>query len=262
MTDEIATLLAQKFISRRDAKAIQMSNGDYRLHTADGKREGPRLGWKMGDIRAHISGERTYGHYILGTDDQCKLFAFDIDLEKTGFVPVGPEWTDFRSIEDLRGEWLNRRSPYRSWLKYQFRNLGERLARGIHRELEIPTTVAYSGGKGVHVYGFTGLMAAADVREGANIVLEALGEFELAKGQHFYKHSDTDPESGFPNLSIEVFPKQQSLDGKDLGNLMRLPLGKNMKSTDPTFFLDLRAPQGEMQQRDAIEALTATDAWA
>lgn len=262
MSDEIESLLAKKFIARRDAKAIQMANGEYHLHTADGKRESARLGWRMGDLRAHVSKEQTFGHYILDQDDQCKLFAFDIDLEKSGFVPVGPDWTDFRPLADLRSEWLVRTSAYRSWFKYQFHTLAHKLAGAVHHELGLPCAVAYSGGKGVHVYAFTGLISARDAREGAEIVLDSVGDFELVKGQHFYKHKNADPETGFPNLSIEVFPKQTSLDGKDLGNLMRLPLGRNKKSNDPTFFMDMRAPMGEMVKRDPIEALTNANPWA
>ena len=262
MSDDVASLLASKFIARRDAKAIQKSNGEYHLHTVDGKRDGERLPWKMGDLRAHLAGQATYGHYLLAQDDRAKLFAFDIDLEKSGTLPFGSDWTDFREVEDLRGAWLDRRNPGRSWIKYQFRKMAHKLASAVRTELDLPCTVAYSGGKGVHVYGFTGLMSAADVREGANIVLDSLGEFELKKGEHFFKHKDTQPESGYPNLSIEVFPKQKSLDGKDLGNLMRLPLGRNLKSNDPTFFIDMRAPMGDMIQRDPMDALTAMDPWA
>lgn len=262
MPDDLPTLLATKFIARRDAKAIQLADGRYNLHTADGHREGARLPWKMGDIRAHLARERTYGHYLLDPEGHCKLFAFDIDLEKSGTVAVDADWTDFQPVPDLRASWLDRRWPGRSWIKFQFRSLAHKLAGAVHHELGIPCAVAYSGGKGVHVYGFTGLKNASDVRDGAEIALDLVGGFTPHRGEHVYKATDQDPETGFPNFTIEIFPKQRGLEGKDLGNLMRLPLGRNMKSPkDPTFFIDMRAPLGEFIQRDPTEALTYANPW-
>ena len=37
----------------------------------------------------------------------------------------------------------------------------------------------------------------------------------------------------FHNFHVEVFPKQRSLEGKDLGNLVQtMPLGKNLPYTE------------------------------
>jgi hypothetical protein len=58
-----------------------------------------------------------------------------------------------------------------------------------------------------------------------------------------------------------VYPKQASLAGKDLGNLLRLPLGRNNKSKDPTFFMDMTAPLAEMRPVDPEWALTTTSPW-
>ena len=41
------------------------------------------------------------------------------------------------------------------------------------------------------------------------------------------------------NLTVEIFPKQASMKDKDLGNMVRLPLGRNKKNPkDPCFFID------------------------
>jgi hypothetical protein len=146
-------------------------------------------------------------------------------------------------------------------MKLQFKQMAHMLMRAIHEELELPCAAAYSGGKGVHVYAFTGKIPAVEAREGAQIVLDSLDCFKATRGTNFFKHKDEDPESGFPNLSIEVFPKQGSLDGKDLGNLMRLPLGRNLKSKDPTFFIDMTSPLGQMVPADPVWALTTSDPW-
>jgi hypothetical protein len=274
LSDTLANLFAKKFIARPDAKAIQVSDGSWRLHTVDGKPKSARLPWTRPDILAHIAGQRSFGHYLLNGDNTCKLFAFDIDLEKfdpdkedRGWLPVEPlgtpmdPWQTYYEVLDLRSAWLERAHPGRTYMKYQFKVMAQMLMKAIHEQLAIPCAATYSGGKGVHVYGFTGPIPAADAREGIQIVLDSLGCFQAVRGENFYKHVEKDPALGFPNLSIETFPKQGSLEGKDLGNLMRLPLGRNLKSQDPTFFIDMTTPIAEMRPVDPEWALTTDNPW-
>lgn len=280
MSVELANLLAKNFIARRDVKAIQFSNGAWSPHQEYNpetrKHDGARIPWSRPDLEAHITAEKTFGHYLLDTDSTCKLFAFDIDLEKAGWMEDNlevagwlPNWPTaedpysgpFGEVKDLRSAWLDRKNPNRPFMKLQFKQIAHMLMRAIHEELELPCAAAYSGGKGIHVYAFTGKIPAVEAREGAQIVLDSLDCFKATRGTNFFKHKDEDPESGYPNLSIEVFPKQGSLDGKDLGNLMRLPLGRNLKSKDPTFFIDMTSPLGQMVPADPIWALTTNDPW-
>ena len=269
MSQEVANLLARMFIARPDVKAIQHSNGAWSPHTDDGTRDGARIPWRREDLNAHLEGVRTFGHYILNPESQCKLFAFDIDLEKNSLPTAStPGYTGHYPDEegnlyefDAREAWRDRAHPSRKWSKYQLKMMASLLMKAIYEELELPCAVAYSGAKGVHVYAFTGLIDATEAREGAQIVLDSIGNFEATRGTNFYKWKDSDPTTGYPNLSIEVFPKQNSLDGKDLGNLMRLPLGRNLKSADPTFFVDMRTAMSEMQPVDPIWALTTRNPW-
>lgn len=267
MSDQVANLLAKHFIARPDVKAIQHSDGSWSPHTTTRKKDGPRIPWRREDLNQHLEGSQTFGHYILNQDSKCKLFAFDIDLEKndeeTGFVG---QWYDSATEQvhefDAREAWLDRAHPSRNWSKYQLKMMASILMKAIYEELEVPVAAAYSGGKGVHVYAFTGLIDAAEAREGAQIVLDSVGEFKATRGTNFFKWKDPDPIRGYPNLSIEVFPKQASLDGKDLGNLLRLCLGRNRKSTDPTFFIDMRTPMAEMKPVDPEWALTTRNPWS
>jgi hypothetical protein len=262
--EDLSVLIAKRFIQRRDAKARQGTNGEYYLHTTDGKRESPRVPWKMADIRDHLNGKVTYGHYLLDSESKCRLFAFDIDLMDQGWIPteVDEEGGPAKYIEaSPRAIWQNRKHPGRPWMKYQFRTLAEKIAAVASKDLELPVAVAYSGCKGLHVYCFHEPMDAEKSRKGAELVLETLGEFELFRGSNFYRHSDQDCYTGYPNLSVEVFPKQTSLEGKDLGNLMRLPLGRNLKTTDPTFFVDCTRRPNELLPTDAIRALTTGNPW-
>lgn len=284
MSDILANLIARHFIARSDVKAIQFKNGSWAPHNeynpSTGKHDGPHIPWRREDLNSHLSGSSTYGHYLLNPDSQCKIFAFDIDLEENkpegSPRPFQGYWPEFCTTPEICGEncetkihefnpreaWLDRAHPSRSWTKYQLKTVASQLMKAVYEELELPCAAAYSGGKGVHVYAFTGPISAADAREGARIVLDSVGGWAPSRGDNFFRSTEVDAITGFPNLSIEVFPKQNSLDGKDLGNLMRLPLGRNLKSSDPTFFIDMRTPMGEMKPVDPIWALTTSNPWA
>lgn len=270
-------MIAMRFIARRDVKAIQHKDGSWSPHTKTGRSDGERIPWGRADINAHLDKTSTFGHYLLNTDSTTKLFAFDIDLEK--YNPLKPDekyyypegWgqdplgsgepgdpkPSYEPIEfDPRTDWQNRSHPSRGWLKYQLKAVAHELLASIDRELELPCAAAYSGGKGVHVYGFTGQVDAGEAVEAASIVLDALGHYRASRGMNFYKDTNTDILRGFQNICIEVFPKQTSLNEDGLGNLMRLPLGRNLKSIDPTFFLDMTAPLGIMAPVNPLHALT------
>ena len=284
---DLAGLLAKMFIARKDVKAVQTAaRGEYMpvQHCTECGRafcghETPKVRepWVRADIDAHLNKQHTYGHYLLNEDNKCKLFAFDLDLDKPDLyqsldpVPV-PRYLDEQGNEvefNPREAWLNRAHPARAQMKYQLKVIAHALASRILTELEIPTAVTYTGAKGLHVYGFTGLMSASDVREGARIVLDSLAETQLGpvsavKGDCFFRFDNQDANEGQPNITIEVFPKQDNLGGKDLGNLMRLPLGRNLKNPkDPTFFVDMTSPLNEIVPLDPVYALTdaSTNPW-
>lgn len=294
MSEEMAALIAKRFIQRRDVKARQSGDGSYHPVTncpggSCTHENDSRLPFRMSDIMSHLNREQTFGHYLVDQEDKCKLFAFDIDLEKNidptprdpeGFTGVWCELPDISLIPDeitderwqelvkyhgfdARESWADRAHPSRAWVKMQLRVIAEKLSSTIKQEFDLPVACAYSGSKGLHVYGFTGSVPAHEAREAAELVLNLIGEFQAHRGASFFKTIDQTPLRGFPNLSIEVFPKQVTLDGKDLGNLMRLPLGRNMKTKDPTFFLDQRAPLGQIAPHpDPISLLKNGNPWS
>lgn len=283
MSDELVALIAKRFIQRRDVKAVQFSNGAY-SPDKELKNLGSHapLGFKVQHLRDHLAGTATYGHYLLDAESKARLFAFDIDLMKTGSFVKVPDWSQMPpelegNIEaqnkwidsqfivtdgiNPREIWLDRRAlDARNWYKLQFGQLARTFTKVIREDLGLPCAAAYSGAKGIHVYGFTGEMPAMEVRAAANLVLEIMDCWEPLRGVHTFKHRVTDPSMGYPSMSVEVFPKQDNLDGKDLGNLMRLPLGRNQKSADPTFFLDLTSPAGQMiPHSDPVKLLETGD---
>lgn len=282
----LANLFAKTFISRPDVKAFQRPNGDWYPMRERITRE---------DLIKHITGQTSMGHYLASTENRVKFFAFDIDLEeakipgKTMTWPEGryypmpikildrPEsasnWENFVD-GDPRAAWEN---PYRpqyveTFLIYQMRRMAHILATTAEGMLGYRTMVTYSGHKGVHVYVLLdGAFEASDAREAAVMVLDQTNRFELLRGKNFYKHRaiEDDPVRDMPQLSVEIFPKQDTVTDKEkqLGNLMRLPLGRNMKVPDGVEhylpqFLDVRHRMTEFKERDPIEALTISDQWA
>lgn len=264
---ELQDLLIARFISRADAYAIQESNGKW--HPARSARaEDPNsqlLPWTREALQAHIDGTITCGHYMLGHDSSVNLIAFDIDLATDGILPYSYDENGRPAAfirTNVRDVWHDRASIHRAWLKVQLRSLSHKIASIVRRELEIPVAVAYSGNKGVHVYGFTGNLPAADARVAANLVMEAIGTFKITHGSFLWEDTLEDPYASFAMLTVEVFPKQDEVSNDGFGNLMALPLGVNRKHPeDPKFFIDMRAPMEVMSPVDPIWALSTPDPW-
>lgn len=274
--DKLANLFARTFISRPDVKAFQRTNGDW----YPVRERITRL-----DLAKHIRGETSMGHYLVGLNGTVKFFAFDIDLEEAkpdrsiyypmpiSIDPSNTEWSEWRD-GNPRGAWENPdRPPYvEKFLIYQMRTMAHLLATTAEQMLGYRTLVTYSGHKGVHVYVILDEPTeAAMAREAAVMVLDQTDRFELLRGKNFFKHRVKfgDPVQDMPQLSVEIFPKQDSVEDKEkkLGNLMRLPLGRNLKVPNGVKhyvpqFLDVRHRMTEFKERDPIEALTISDQWA
>lgn len=266
MTTAVTDLLASKFIARKDVKAIQKGSA-YMPVTTDGKVDSPRIKWSRNDLDAHVAGDRSYGHYLVSADNKCKLFAFDIDLNKSATwlgIEADGTWSDMEPKQcNPREAWLHPKAPdnLRRFLTSQLREVAEDLARTTIDVLGLPVAVAYSGNKGVHVYGFTGLEQAEDVYQAAQEVISFSGHYESLRGKNFYRPADRSLKQGNEAVEIEVFPKQGNLDGKDLGNLMRLPLGVHAKSRREAYFVDCASPIDSMPSLDPVRALEGTNPW-
>lgn len=265
LAKSLAKIFAKDFIARPEIMAVQTADGEYRP-TRDTRTKEIHEGFSMAALVSHLQGERTLGHYMTSAEDRVKLFALDIDLNTTGQLPQGKFGANYINWQpcDPRAAWMSRKQGAgRDITKYQMRMIGHQFARIIHDELGIRVAVAYSGSKGLHVYGFTGPTTAERARRGARIVIEMAG-WTLSRGQNIFSPppNPDDLDNDFSNFNIEIYPKQDSVEGKDLGNLMRLPLGVNLKSPkDRAFFVDLRSAMTDLRPMDPFEALTTADPW-
>jgi hypothetical protein len=243
-TDLIKSI-GTRFIERRDVKAVQGEGIPW---------QPIREKFTLQDFEDHIAGKRTFGHYLVSPEGNAKLFAFDIDLDKTGVyytedIPNAPE------VEcNPRDVWLDPNHPGRWTMKFQLRCVAEALAAKVNRLIGIPVAVAYSGGKGLHVYGFTGSKPAPVVRTLALGVMEEMFSWQPTRGENFWKH--TDP-GVMPNITIEVFPKQDTVGEDGFGNLMALPLGIHKLTGQRKYFCRLTGPiEDGWSEMNPINALS------
>lgn len=224
-TKEIAKLLAGALIERRDVRAVQRPNGSYNPE---------RSPWQLQDVIDHIEGKATYGHYVVSAENTCRIFAFDIDLMKSGHY-IDIEAEAWRECEP-REVWAGEESAAKADLRAQLFCMAAGLASRVRTVLDIQCLVTYSGSKGLHVYGLLDRGTPAhEAREAAILVLDSFGCFVPSRGKNFYRHEDD-----YRALEVEVYPKQDAVrDGDGLGNLLRLPLGRNLKTGDEGFFVTL-----------------------
>lgn len=151
------------------------------------------------DVRDHFAGRRTYGIYLMQADGLVRIGVIDVDLRK-----------------DLRQKALD--SARRGEIRRELAYLLERLP-ALAREQGLGCIVEFSGSKGYHFwFPFDGPVEPAPVRAVMQDLVSRIA----------------------PDLScfgMEVFPKQDSLSGKGLGNLVKLPLGMHRLSGKPSRFL-------------------------
>lgn len=242
----LTDLIASRFIARTDCYAVQRPDGSYNPVNSPITRS---------VVEDHLQGNATYGHYLIGPNNEAKFFCFDIDLKTKGEYWIRPDlalmpeeigtatpeadaWYD-QNLQgpyevDPRHAWKSRDPYSRPYFKERFRYLGEILTSTIS-DFDIPTCMTYSGHKGIHVYGFTGKADAGLIRGIANEVLHKTQIFKAGKGSNFFD----DATGEFPGLELELFPKQDKVESGHYGNLMRIEFGVNLKSpNDPCFVVN------------------------
>ena len=266
-TDEekaLGTLLRDRFFQRRDVIATHTGG-----HWHPVERE-----LKGSDLLRHLNGDVALGTYLLDRDNNCRFYTLDLDLEKPdpkngisyysyiGDVdalaammsrPAGEPVKMLEAECNPREVWNDLNSPLRPWLAMTMRMLAEGLARRIRRTQSLPVAVVASGGKGMHVHVYCGERPANIARAMANAVFSAWLDEESGeelfqrKSSFQWKHTL----ECYAHISIEVFPKQDTISDDGFGNLVRLPLGYHPVTKRPSYFVDLssdpvRLPAAEL----------------
>ena len=150
------------------------------------------------DLRGHLDGTATLGIYLLDAESHVRTAALDADL-----------------IPALRDPKRSRKAA--GTVRAELNFLARRL-RSLARERGISPVIEFSGGKGYHFWFlFSRPVPAANARR-------------LLTGLAGAVSGDL---SAF---SLEVFPKQDRLSGKGLGNLVKLPLGVHRMSGRRSWF--------------------------
>ncbi len=161
------------------------------------------------ELEEHLAGRKTYGIYLLQSDARVRTALIDMDLAAR-----------FRqgrvSAED-------RRLIYRE-REYLFQRIRE-----ISGEADTRPLIEFSGGKGYHFWYFFDPPKEANL---ARAFLECIRQTLAGDVSTFH---------------LEVFPKQDSLSGKGLGNLVKLPLGIHRLTGKRSYFIDCADRSTEAQ---------------
>ena len=161
------------------------------------------------DLEDHFQGKATYGIYLMLEDSTVKTAVIDADLK--------PELRKRKPVAESRRQIAREKA-------YLFRRLEE-----FGRGLGTAPLVEFSGGKGYHFwFFFTEPVPAVKVRS-------LLG--------HWVERLQAD----LSCFGLELFPKQDSLEGRQLGNLVKLPLGVHRLSGRRSYFVACRSRKLEDQ---------------
>lgn len=206
---------------------LQLFSGREGVHARQCRFKGRKFGYipvyqglDRDLLKSHLAGDQTLGLYLVKQDNSARLMVIDLDVAK-------------------------------SYLHAYLHNVNEQ-KRIRQKLLEVTTS----------------LLAIA---EGAG--LELLIESSGYKGIHLWVFSDfsvparhwrllgkwlVEQLSGMPaEIQAEVFPKQEIVAEKGLGNLVKLPLGIHQASGQRSLFLDRQTFRPWPMQREALEGVQA-----
>lgn len=159
-----------------------------------------RRALELEDVREHLLGHKTYGIYLLNSQSLVSVAALDMDVNKS--IRENPKIT--AKQKDL----LRRERDY----------ILQRIPE-ISKEHGLNCLTEFSGNKGFHFwYFFRPQVEAPKARTALQNIINLLKEDVSC-------------------FNLEVFPKQDKLSGKGLGNLVKLPLGIHRLSGKKSYFL-------------------------
>jgi hypothetical protein len=263
---EAASLMGKLFVHRRDRKAVFRPDHKGVWHWT--ALEEP---FKMGDFREHLTGEHCLGTYLLNDDSTVKFLAFDLDLAKEAkyleiydvdviekMTNEGVDWDRYGTdlgvhVGNLEAALHDVSNPAHRWARTTLLNAIRNVNRAIQTKLQLPAMTVITGG-GAHVFvPFPEPMPAIDARSAGIEVVTDLPSVVKVNGQFFNY-------GAMSEMTIEVFPKQDSMDGKTFGNLIRLPFGWHHEAATRTYTIDpdaVAVPHWEWQKSHSMRTLRA-----
>lgn len=169
----------------------------------------------------HLLGRHTIGQYVLFADETVSFAALDLD-------PTVAALAQLRIESEPPGP-----AACPPLAEYACRIAAAAARAGVEALLED------SGGDGMHLWWFFEPRVRA--REARDFLRELLWR--------------AGPQP--PAVAVELFPKQDRLTGKGLGNLIKLPLGVHQKTLRPSRFLD--AGLGPLAAWDGLARIRPCD---
>ncbi|HDS09238.1 MAG TPA: tetratricopeptide repeat protein, partial [Firmicutes bacterium] len=153
------------------------------------------------NITKHVRGDITLGIYPIDKSNMVNFAALDIDLRKnfTEDTVLGEE-----RLKELKNQVL----------------ISAGVFKKIIDRLQLEAYLEDSGYKGIHIWFF--FQPKVQAKEARNFLLMLIKKANLTK----------------PEIHIEVFPKQNTVEEDKLGNLIKIPLGIHRKTLKRCIFID------------------------
>jgi len=161
------------------------------------------------DLEDHFKGLKTYGIYFMKSDGRVKTAAIDVDLRQH-YRQKGLKTDDRRLI------------------KRELSYLVERITE-LSEQAGLWPLVEFSGGKGYHFWFFYESPVKPNLARSSLDRIKQVIAGDLSA------------------FSMEIFPKQDHLKGKGLGNLVKLPLGVHRLTGKRSYFVKCRDRSIEAQ---------------
>ncbi len=139
------------------------------------------------DVEEHLSGRKTYGIYLLRSDATVKTAVIDVDVASK--FRTGKLSSEEKRLITRERDYLLSRIPE------------------LAQEQGLIPVIEFSGGKGFHFWFlFESPIPAGEAKAYLTYMAGPLA-------------------TDISSFNLEVFPKQDHLTGKGMGNLVKLPLG-------------------------------------
>jgi hypothetical protein len=186
------------------------------------------------DMENHTNFKKTYGMYLITINEGCNCFVIDLDYSENRLLSLIDKYKNERKAE-----------------KMIFNKIKEDAKKqyDIIKKMDLEVFIEFSGSKGYHIWGFfeeeIPLEFVKMLEEKMIIIRDPLvvDEKSLKKDSTGKDYTDE---------KYEFYPKQESMEELKLGSIIKIPLGKHIKTDMPCFFVDPDTFKPILNQRSFI----------